>query len=31
VNFPDGGQLYNSASLPAAQFRSDAPKFDLNN
>ena len=29
VNFPDGGHLYNSACLPAAQFRSDAPKFDL--
>ncbi len=29
VNFPDGGHLYNSAGLPAAQFRSDAPKFDL--
>jgi sialate O-acetylesterase len=26
VNFPDGGHLYNSAGLPAAQFRSDAPK-----
>jgi sialate O-acetylesterase len=31
VNFPDGGHLYNSAGLPAAQFRSDAPTFDLNN
>jgi len=31
VNFPDGGHLYNSAGLPAAQFRSDAPAFDLNN
>lgn len=30
VNFPDGGHLYNSAGLPAAQFRSDAPKFDIN-
>jgi sialate O-acetylesterase len=29
VNFPDGGHLYNSAGLPAAQFRSDAPEFDL--
>jgi len=27
VNFPDGGHLYNSAGLPAAQFRTDAPKF----
>ena len=27
VNFPDGGHLYNSAGLPAAQFRSDAPKL----
>jgi sialate O-acetylesterase len=26
VNYPDGGHLYNSAGLPAAQFRSDAPK-----
>ncbi|MDR3460413.1 MAG: sialate O-acetylesterase [Verrucomicrobiae bacterium] len=26
VNFPDGGHLYNAAGLPAAQFRSDAPK-----
>jgi sialate O-acetylesterase len=25
VNFPDGGHLYNSAGLPAAQFRTDAP------
>ncbi len=24
VNFPDGGHLYNSAGLPAVQFRSDA-------
>jgi sialate O-acetylesterase len=31
VNFPDGGQLYNSAGLPAAQFRSDTPKFNLGN
>ena len=29
VNFPAGGHLYNAAGLPAAQFRSDAPKFDL--
>ena len=29
MNFPEGGHLYNSAGLPAAQFRSDAPKFDL--
>jgi sialate O-acetylesterase len=27
VNFPDGGHLYNSAGLPAAQFRSDAPNL----
>ena len=27
VNFPNGGHLYNSAGLPAAQFRSDAPKI----
>jgi sialate O-acetylesterase len=26
VNFPDGGHLYNGANLPAAQFRTDAPK-----
>jgi sialate O-acetylesterase len=26
VNFPDGGHLYNAAGLPAAQFRSDAPR-----
>jgi len=26
VNFPNGGHLYNAAGLPAAQFRSDAPK-----
>jgi sialate O-acetylesterase len=26
VNFPDGDHLYNSAGLPAAQFRSDAQK-----
>ena len=26
VNFPEGGHLYNAAGLPAAQFRSDAPK-----
>ena len=25
INFPDGGHLYNSAGLPAAQFRTDAP------
>ena len=31
VNFPDGGHLYNSAGLPAAQFRSDAPKFASDN
>ena len=30
VNFPDGGHLYNAAGLPAVQFRSDEPKFDLN-
>jgi len=29
ANFPDGGHLYNAAGLPAAQFRTDAPKFDL--
>ena len=29
VNFPDGGHLYNAAGLPAAQFRSDAPKLKL--
>jgi len=29
VNFPDGGHLYNSAGLPAAQFRSDAPKLSV--
>lgn len=29
VNFPDGGQLYNSAGLPAAQLRSDAPQFSI--
>ena len=27
VNFPDGGQLYNTAGLPAVQFRTDAPKL----
>ena len=27
VNFPGGGHLYNAAGLPAAQFRSDAPKI----
>jgi sialate O-acetylesterase len=26
VNFPDGCNLYNAAGLPAAQFRTDAPK-----
>jgi sialate O-acetylesterase len=26
VNFPDGCNLYNFAGLPAAQFRTDAPK-----
>jgi sialate O-acetylesterase len=26
VNFPDGCNLFNAAGLPAAQFRSDAPK-----
>ena len=26
INFPDGGHLYNAAGLPAAQFRTDAPK-----
>lgn len=31
VNFPDGGHLYNAAGLPAAQFRSDAPKLHLDN
>ena len=29
VNFPDGCNLFNAAGLPAAQFRSDAPKVDL--
>jgi len=29
VNFPDGGHLYNAAGLPAAQFRTDAPKLKL--
>jgi sialate O-acetylesterase len=29
VNFPDGGHLYNSAGLPAAQFRSDASKLSI--
>ena len=28
VNFPDGGHLYNSAGLPAAQFRTDSPQQD---
>ncbi len=27
VNFPDGCNLFNAAGLPAAQFRTDAPKF----
>jgi sialate O-acetylesterase len=31
VNFTKGGHLYNSAGLPAAQFRSDAPKGDQTN
>ena len=26
VNFPDGCNLFNAAGLPAAQFRTDAPK-----
>ncbi|HWC58085.1 MAG TPA: sialate O-acetylesterase [Verrucomicrobiae bacterium] len=30
VNFPNGGHLYNSAGLPAAQFRSDAPQANSN-
>lgn len=29
VNFPNGGLLYNSAGLPAGQFRTDAPKFSI--
>jgi sialate O-acetylesterase len=29
VNFPAGCNLFNAAGLPAAQFRSDAPKLDL--
>jgi sialate O-acetylesterase len=29
VNFPDGGQLYNAAGLPAAPFRTDAPKLSV--
>jgi sialate O-acetylesterase len=29
VNFPDGGNLFNAAGLPAAQFRTDAPKFPV--
>ena len=29
VNFPDGGHLYNAAGLPAAQFRTDAPKLSI--
>ena len=31
VNFPNGGHLYNSPGLPAAQFRSDASKASLPN
>jgi sialate O-acetylesterase len=27
VNFPEGCNLYNQAGLPAAQFRTDAPKL----
>jgi sialate O-acetylesterase len=27
VNFPDGCNLFNAAGLPAAQFRTDAPKL----
>ena len=27
VNFPDGCNLFNAADLPAAQFRTDAPKL----
>lgn len=30
VNFPDSGLLYNAAGLPAVPFRTDAPKFDMN-
>lgn len=26
TNFPDGGHLYNAVGLPAAQFRTDAPR-----
>jgi sialate O-acetylesterase len=29
VNYPEGGGLYNSANLPAAQFRTDAPKLSV--
>jgi len=29
VNYPEGGHLYNSAGLPAAQFRSDATKLSV--
>ncbi len=29
VNFPDGGHLYNAASLPAPQFRTDASARSL--
>ena len=29
VNFPDGCNLFNKAGLPAAQFRTDAPKGEL--
>jgi sialate O-acetylesterase len=29
VNFPDGCNLFNAAGLPAAQFRTDAPKLSV--
>jgi sialate O-acetylesterase len=29
VNFPDGCNLFNAAGLPAAQFRTDAPKLEM--
>jgi sialate O-acetylesterase len=29
VNYPVGCNLFNSAGLPAAQFRSDAPKISV--
>jgi hypothetical protein len=29
VNFPDGCNLFNAAGLPAAQFRTNAPKLEL--